>query len=51
MTLNSTSASSSDRRTSRSASSMLSGVSSVTPVRRALALRNPRESVSSIGVV
>jgi hypothetical protein len=50
VTLNSTSASRSDMRTSRSASSMLSSVSSVTPVRRALAFLNPRESVSSIAV-
>ena len=48
VTLNSTSASSSDMRTSRSASSILSSVSSATPVNRAFALRKPRERVSSM---
>src|SRR5438874_1709968 len=48
VTLNSTSASRSDMRTSRSASSMLSSFSSATPVSRALAFLKPLERVSSM---
>src|SRR5574338_567431 len=50
-TLNSTSPSSSDRRTSRSASSMISSLSSATPVRRWRAARNPLARVSSTVVL